>query len=210
MKLFETLRSAAVGCSVLIASAGFAAAEVTVLGWPGGPEETALRAAAKAYNARTDVDDADKVELIFFNRDGFFDKLQADLAAGTDAFDLNLLATYSIGRYAPFMKPVVLSDDAGATFGDSVLSTMQFDGQQYGVPTDLSLHFLYYRKDLIDALLADADAKARYSEIAREHLGEALEPKHPDDWTWNDFAATALYFTKAVNPDSPTRYVSVR
>ncbi len=209
MKLFKMLRSAAVGCSVLIASAGFATAEVTVLGWPGGPEETALRAAAKAYNARTDVGDADKVELIFFNRDGFFDKLQADLAAGTDAFDLNLLATYSIGRYAPFMKPVELSDDAGATFGDSVLSTMQFDGQQYGVPTDLSLHFLYYRKDLIDALLADADAKARYSEIAKEHLGEALEPRHPDDWTWNDFAANALYFTKSVNPDSPTRYGTV-
>lgn len=35
----------------LLASAG-ARAEVTVLGWPGGPEETALRAAAKAYNER--------------------------------------------------------------------------------------------------------------------------------------------------------------
>ncbi|MGI3124694.1 extracellular solute-binding protein [Nitratireductor sp. PBL-C9] len=189
--------------------AGVASAEVTVLGWPGGPEETALRAAAEAYNAKDDVSDENKVELLFFNRDGFWDKLQADLAAGSDAFDLNLLATYSIGRYAPFMEPVELSDGAQALYGDAVLSTMQFDGKQYGVPTDLSLHFMYYRKDLIDALMSDDGARARYAEISKEHLGEALEPKNPDDWTWDDYAATALYFTKAVNPDSPTRYGTV-
>ncbi len=189
--------------------AGVASAEVTVLGWPGGPEETALRAAAEAYNARDDISDENKVELLFFNRDGFWDKLQADLAAGSDAFDLNLLATYSIGRYAPFMEPVELSDGAQALYGDAVLSTMQFDGKQYGVPTDLSLHFMYYRKDLIDALMSDDSAKARYAEISKEHLGQPLEPKNPDDWTWDDYAATALYFTKAVNPDSPTRYGTV-
>ncbi len=189
--------------------AGVASAEVTVLGWPGGPEETALRAAAEAYNAKDDVSDENKVELLFFNRDGFWDKLQADLAAGSDAFDLNLLATYSIGRYAPFMEPVELSDGAQALYGDAVLSTMQFDGKQYGVPTDLSLHFMYYRKDLIDALMSDDGARARYVEISKEHLGQALEPKNPDDWTWDDYAATALYFTKAVNPDSPTRYGTV-
>ncbi|CAN0656406.1 Family 1 extracellular solute-binding protein (plasmid) [Nitratireductor aquimarinus] len=189
--------------------AGVASAEVTVLGWPGGPEETALRAAAEAYNAKDDVSDENRVELLFFNRDGFWDKLQADLAAGSDAFDLNLLATYSIGRYAPFMEPVELSDGAQALYGDAVLSTMQFDGKQYGVPTDLSLHFMYYRKDLIDALMSDHSARARYAEISKEHLGQALEPKNPDDWTWDDYAATALYFTKAVNPDSPTRYGTV-
>ena len=58
-----------------------ALADVTVLGWPGGPEETALRKVAEVYNGK--AADADKVKLIFFNRDGFFDKLQADLAAGT-------------------------------------------------------------------------------------------------------------------------------
>ena len=91
---------------------GVAQATVTVLGWPGGPEEAALRAAAKVYNEKSDVAAADKVELIFFSRDGFFDKLQADLAAGTKAFDANLIATYSIGRYAPFMKPIELGSGA--------------------------------------------------------------------------------------------------
>jgi multiple sugar transport system substrate-binding protein len=77
------------------------------------------------------------------------------------------------------------------------------------VPTDLSTHFLYYRKDLIDALLADPEAQAKYTEIAQEKLGKPLVPKDPDGWTWDDFAATALYFTKAVNPDSPVRYGTV-
>ncbi|MDR7223029.1 sugar ABC transporter substrate-binding protein [Aminobacter aminovorans] len=207
---FSTLRKGgliAAAIASLMASPAFA--KVTVLGWPGGPEETALRAAADAYNAKSDTSDANKVELLFFNRDGFWDKLQADLAAGSKAFDVNLLATYSIGRYAPFMEPVELSDEAKAVYGDSVLSTMQYEGKHFGVPTDLSLHFMYYRKDLLEALLKDDAAKAKFAEISEKHLGKKLEPKNPDEWTWDDYAATALYFTQAVNPDSPTRYGTV-
>lgn len=198
------------GSAALLAMlASTAHAEVTVLGWPGGPEEAALRAVTEIYNARADVADEDKVELLFTSRDGFFDKLQVDLAAGSTAFDINLIATYSIGRYAPFMEPISLSDEADGVFGDTVLSTMQFDGQQYGVPTDLSLHFLYYRQDLIDALLADESQHALYGDIAEEYLGERLAPASPEEWTWQDFAANALYFSRSVNPDSPTRYGTV-
>ena len=180
-----------------------ASAEVTVLGWPGGPEEAALRKAAEAYNAK--ASDADKVKLIFFNRDGFFDKLAADLAAGSKEFDVNLLATYAIGRYAPFMDPIALPDSAKAVFSDKVLATMLYGGKQYGVPTDLSLHFMYYRKDLIDQLMSDPAWKKRYEEISQKELGKTLDPKDPDQWTWEDWMATSYFFTKAINPDSPTR-----
>lgn len=207
--IYAKMKQALYAACALGLLAGPALAEVTVLGWPGGPEEVALRAAADAYNAKSDTADADKVELLFFNRDGFWDKLQADLAAGSKAFDVNLLATYSIGRYAPFMEPIQLSDDAKAVYGDAVLATMQYQNQQYGVPTDLSAHFMYYRTDLIDALMKDDAAKAKYGEISEKLLGKKLEPKMPDEWTWDDYAATALYFTQAVNPDSPTRYGTV-
>ncbi len=184
-----------------------ALAEVTVLGWPGGPEEEALRKAAEAYNGS--AADADKVKLIFFNRDGFFDKLAADLAAGSKEFDMNLLATYAIGRYAPFMDPIELPAASKDVFSDKVLATMQFGGKQYGVPTDLSLHFMYYRKDLTDQLMSDAAWKTRYGEISQKFMGKAMAPKDPDQWTWDDWMATALFFTKEINPDSPTRYGSV-
>jgi len=203
-----SLKALLAGAAMIAAMGAPAAlAEVTVLGWPGGPEEAALRKAAEAYNAT--AADADKVKLIFFNRDGFFDKLAADLAAGSKDFDVNLLATYAIGRYAPFMDPITLPDSAKAVFGDKVLATMQFGGKQYGVPTDLSLHFMYYRKDLIDQLTSDPAWKKRYEEVSQKELGKTLDPKDPDQWTWDDWAATALFFTKSINPDSPTRYGAV-
>lgn len=208
MKLAKNLVQG-IAALALLAAPTISEAEVTVLGWPGGPEEEALRAVTEIYNARPEVAEDDKVELIFFSRDGFFDKLQADLAAGTDAFDANLLATYSIGRYAPYMTPVNLSFEAGQVFDGNILKIMQFDGKQYGLPTDVSLHFLYYRSDLIDDLLSNEEQIARYGDISEEYLDVRLEPKNPDDWTWQDFVANALYFSKSVNPDSPTRYGTV-
>lgn len=208
MMKFKHISSAVLALMLSAAALpGLANAKVVVLGWPGGSEETALRATTDLYNKT--ASDADKVELLFFNRDGFFDKLQADMAAGSDAFDVNLVATYSIGRYAPYMEPIQLNADATKVFGDTVLKTMQFDGKQYGVPTDLSLHFMYYRKDLIDALIADPEAKAKYAEISKKYLGKELAPKQPDDWTWDDWAATSLYFSKQVNRQSPVRYGAV-
>ncbi|MBV9243337.1 MAG: sugar ABC transporter substrate-binding protein [Methylobacteriaceae bacterium] len=195
--------------AVMSLAAGTALADVTVLGWPGGPEELALRKVAETYNARSDVAEKDKIKLIFFNRDNFFDKLEADMAAGSTEFDVNLLATYGIGRYAPFMDPITLPPSAKEAFSDRALSTMQFGGKQYGVPTELSLHFMYYRKDLIEQLMSNADWKKKYGEIAQQKLGRALEPKDPDQWTWDDYAATALFFTKSINPASPTRYGTV-
>jgi multiple sugar transport system substrate-binding protein len=209
MKVRTISLSAAALLFASVAMPGISNATVTVLGWPGGTEETALRATVEAYNAKPDTSEADKVALLFFNREGFYDKLQADMAAGSDAFDINLVATYSIGRYAPYMQPIDLGPDAAKTFGDSVLKTMQFDGKQYGVPTDLSLHFLYYRKDLVAALMTDNAAKAKYAEISKKYLGKELQPKDPDSWTWDDWAATALYFSKQVNSASPVRYGTV-
>ena len=201
---------AACGALALLAFGGAAArADVTVLGWPGGPEEVALRAVVEHYNAQPGTTADDKVKLIFFNRDNFWDKLQTDLAAGTAEFDANLTATYAVGRYAPFMQPIDLPAAAHTTFSDGVLKTMQFEGKQYGVPTDLSLHFMYYRSDLIAKLLSDAAWKAKYTEIAQAKLGKALAPKDPNDWTWDDYAATAMFFTKSINSDSPTRYGTV-
>jgi multiple sugar transport system substrate-binding protein len=36
-----------------------------------------------------------------------------------------------------------------------------------------------------------------------------MEPKKPDDWTWDDFMASALFFTQSINPDSPVKYGTV-
>jgi multiple sugar transport system substrate-binding protein len=72
------------------------------------------------------------------------------------------------------------------------------------LPLDTSLHFLYYRKDLIGTLAANAE---KYSAIAKTVLGKDLKPNtNPDTWTWDDTLATAAFFTQKYNPDSPTKY----
>nr|WP_244521417.1 sugar ABC transporter substrate-binding protein [Bauldia litoralis] len=194
----------ALALSALTANA--ALADITILAWPGGPEETALRKIVDNYNAIEDNDS--KASLLFFSRDNFFDKMLADAAAGSKEFDVMLTTTYSVGQYASFMVPIddLVTEEVKATFPQSALDSQSFEGHLYGIPTDLSVNFIYYRTDLFEQLMSDAAWQEKYTEIANAELGKDLEPKMPADWTWDDFVASALFFTKSINPDSPTRY----
>ncbi|MFO1068275.1 MAG: sugar ABC transporter substrate-binding protein [Geminicoccaceae bacterium] len=196
--------------TALTLGAAAARADVTLLFWP-GPESEAMQKVIDAYNDGPGKADNNKVNQLLFSRQGYFDKEIADLAAGSKEFDLALVTTYTLGRYAPFLSPIDGYLDPGVKerFAGVALDSLAYDGKQFGVPTDISIHFLYYRKDLIEQLLSDAAWKQRYGEISEQHLGKKLEPKAPDQWTWEDFAAAALFFTKSINPDSPTRYGTV-
>ncbi len=200
---------AAIVGGVLTATSAFA--DITILAWPGGPAETALRKVVDSYNDTVGKEAGSKANLLYFSRDNFFDKMLSDSAAGSKEFDVMLTATYNIGKYAPFMTPIddLATDAVKTTFPKAALDSQSYEGHLYGIPTDLSLHFLYYRKDLIDQLLSDDAWKAKYREISEENLGKAMDPKAPADWTWDDYIATALFFTKSINPDSPVRYGTV-
>ena len=194
----------------LALSGAGARADVTLLFWP-GPESEAMQKVIDAYNAGQGQADGVTVDQLLFSRQGYFDKELADLAAGTTEFDLALVTTYTLGRYAPFLEPLDKYLDAGMAerFAPVALDSLKAEDAQYGVPTDISLHFTYYRKDLIDQLLSDPAWQERYGAIAQEHLGRAMTPKDPGSWTWDDYVATALFFTELINPDSPTRYGTV-
>lgn len=180
---------------------------VTFLFWP-GPESEAMQVVIDEYNATRGMQDGVEVEMLLFSRQGFFDKLLADLAAGSTEFDLNLVTTYSLGRYAPYLSPLdpYLSADPSQTFIPASLDSLRFEGSQYGVPTDVSLHFTFFRRDLMERLETDAAWRARYAEIGAQYLGTSLSPVDPQEWTWDDYIATSLFFTRSVNPDSPTTY----
>lgn len=155
--------------------------------------------------------DGNQAEAIYFSRQGFKEKTLADAAAGSKEFDVMLTSTYDIGRYAPFMDPIddLVDDEVFKIFPPNAIATQTFDGHVYGVPNDLSLHFLYYREDYIGRLLSDPDWQARYESISEERLGKRLSPKPPSEWTWDDYTASALFFTRSINPDSPTRFGTV-
>ena len=182
---------------------------VTLLFWP--PENENMQVVIDAYNEGPGAEAGVFVDQLVFSRQGYFDKELADLAAGSTEFDLALITTYTLGRFAPYLEPIgeCVSDEVGETMLEASLDSMRFDGNLYGIPTDVSLHFMYFRQDLIDDLLADDDAQERFRAISEEHLGTAMDPKPPGEWTWDDYMATTLYFTQAINPDSPTRFGTV-
>lgn len=210
MLLKRTLLAGAAMAPALLLAGAASAADVTLLFWP-GPESEAMQKVIDAYNAGQGQADDVQVEQILFSRQGYFEKELADLAAGSTEFDVALVTTYTLGRYAPYLAPIeqYVTSEVAAGFAPVALGSLSADGHLYGVPTDLSLHMLYYRKDLVDQLLSDTAWQQRYTEIAQEHLGEALTPKAPDDWTWDDYVAATLFFSQSQNPDSPTRYGTV-
>mgnify|MGYP003674115609 CR=1 FL=1 len=201
------IKSVTVGMSALLMTSASALADITVLAWPGGPQEEALRIVVDHYNETSDS----QVELLYFSRDNFFDKMLADLAAGSQDFDVMLTATYNVGKYAPFMVPIddLITEEVLSTFPQGAIDTQSYEGHVYGLPTDLSLNFLYYREDLINELLSNAEWQAKYAEISEEYLGVAMAPKPVDDWNWDDYIAASLFFTRSINSDSPVAYGTV-
>ena len=192
------------GAVALVAATGMARADITILGWPGGPAAESLRQVVNQYNETRGAEIGSTAELLYFSRDNFFDKMLSDLAVGSTQFDLMLTATYNVGTYAPFMDPIndLITDQVMEVFPQSAIDSQSFEGDLYGIPTDLGVHFLYYRTDLIDQLLSDADWQARYAEISAEYTAEAMVPKPVDDWTWDDYIASSLFFTQSINEDS--------
>jgi multiple sugar transport system substrate-binding protein len=183
---------------------------VTFLFWP-GPESEAMQKVIDAYNAKQGVTDNVDVSMLLYSRQGFFDKLLADMAAGSTDFDLNLVTTYSLGRYAPYLTPLngYLAGDPSKVFIQASLNSLALDKIQYGVPTDVSLHFTFYRKDLIQQLMSNPAWQKTYAAVSQKYLGKSMKPVDPASWTWDDYLAATLFFTKSINPDSPTQFGTV-
>ncbi|MGI9433802.1 MAG: sugar ABC transporter substrate-binding protein, partial [Geminicoccaceae bacterium] len=80
-------------------------ADITILAWPGGDPEKAMREVIDLYNETQGKTDGSEASVIYFSRQGFKEKMLADAAAGSTEFDVMLTSTYDIGRYAPFMDP---------------------------------------------------------------------------------------------------------
>ncbi len=115
----------AVAASVMMATA--ALADITIPPVPGGLAGTALRKVVDNYNATVGKDAGSKATLLYFSRDNFFDKMLSDSAAGSREFDVMLTATYSVGKYAPFMTPIddLITEDVKKTFPQSALDSAE-------------------------------------------------------------------------------------
>jgi len=188
--------------------------EVTMLYWP-GPESEAMQKVVDHYNDTQGKEDGIQVEMLQFSRQGFFDKQQTALSAKTKSFDIAFPPTYILGRLAPNLEPIEpYFEKNGALdnldiYFDSTLEAMSYNDQLYALPTDVSFHLTFYRKDLLNELINNDEWTKKYGEITEEYLGEKLQPKEAENWTWDDYVGYSLFFTKSINNESPTRYGTV-
>lgn len=114
----------------------------------------------------------------------YHDKILTTLSAGSDTYDLIMVAYQWSGEFSPFLVPITdrVAEDEDVLGGilDAATETYVYQGEQYGIPFTAQAETLFYRTDLF------ADA--------------GLEPPT----SWEEFTETADFFTD--NPDYPGVY----
>ena len=189
---------------------------VKMVYWP-GPESDAMQKVVEYYNTTMTPETGVSIEMVLFSREGFWEKQDMMMAANSNEVDMYFTASYSVGKHSPYLEPLETYfankdlDQGGKidTFIASAADSLKWEDTQFAIPLDVSNHFMYYRTDLMEKLLSDAAWQQKYTEIAKQELGLELTPKSPDEWVWEDYIATSLFFTKKYNPDSPTTYGTV-
>lgn len=144
-------------------------------------ESSALRKLAEPFEAQSGI----KVEFVELGRDNYFTALGTQLFAGSKAFDILFMPNTSIAQFAaanailPLNSFIGNPELTGEDFDMAdFITAYRYQGDIYALPTDISTHFLYYRSDLI-----------------------ASPPE-----TWSQFYETARQYTRALTPESPTRW----
>ena len=205
MRLKKTSIALATALSLVVGLAVLpnanAATTVKMVLWP-GPEGDAMQKVVDAYNTSQGKKDGVTVKMILLSRDNTFAKEAALMKAKSSEYDIYFTASYLVGQHAPYLSDLKGIKDS--RYLKASVDSLKVAGKQKALPLDTSLHFMYYRTDLIDSLSANA---AKYSSIAQEVLGKDLKPNtNPATWTLDDALATAAFFTQKYNPDSPTKY----
>jgi multiple sugar transport system substrate-binding protein len=174
-----------------------------MVAWP-GPEGDAMAKVVSAYNAGQGKKDGVNIQMTLLSRTDTFSKEAALMATKSSEFDVYFTSSYLVAQHAPYLAP--LQNVNAAAYFPSAVQSLQVKGAQSALPLDVSNHFLYYRTDLINKLMSDASWKATYQKISKQIVGQTLDPKAPADWNWNDYIATAAFFSQKYNPASPTKF----
>jgi multiple sugar transport system substrate-binding protein len=194
--------------TILAGSTWAFAADVTTVNmvlWP-GPEGDAMQKVVDAWNKDQGAKQNIQVKMILLSRDDTFSRETTEIAAKSSNVDIYFDASYNVAYYQAGLDPIDDLKVDESNYFKSVIDTLKIDGKLYALPLDVSNHFLYYRKDLIEKLMSDDAWKAKYRDISAKVLGTARDPKAPEQWDADDYLAAAAFFSKADNPDSPTTY----
>jgi len=159
------------------------------------------------YNAGQGKTDKVKIEMTLLSRQDTFSKEATLMAAKSSDQDIYFVASYNVGQFAASLDPLTNVD--ASNYFPVAVDGLKYQDKQYALPLDVSNHFLLYRKDLVDALLADDAQRAAYRAVALKAVGQELDPKPADEWSLDDYKAMAAYFTVGTNSKSPTKYGTI-
>jgi len=169
---------------ILLAKPARKIVTIKMVYWP-GPEGEAMSKIVEEWNKYLAEETGVRVKIVFFGRQIFWEKETSILLARSPEIDIAFTSTYTIGRYAPYLEPLdkyfankTLYPYTLKAYFEAPLNSLRYKGKLYGIPVDVSLHVLIYRKDLI--------------------------PKPPE--TWDEFFELAKKFTRKYNSNSPTEY----
>jgi multiple sugar transport system substrate-binding protein len=169
--------------------------EITVQMWA-GPESRAMLEAVNVWNEKYAEDLGINVSLITIGRVGYPEKITSQLMSGVDKPDLIQVFSLQTGSMYPYLEVLNeyfesehFSSPDGTPYqvGEMIPATLdsgKVEGKQYTIPTDVSWHLIFYRKDLMDL-------KANPVE------------------TYEEFVPFAKKFVKSMNPDSKTPYATI-
>jgi multiple sugar transport system substrate-binding protein len=182
-----------------------AATTVNMVLWP-GPEGDAMQKVVDAWNKEQGAKQGVSVKMILLSRDNTFSRETTEIGAKSSNVDIYFVASYNVNFYQAGLEPIDTIGVDESNYFKSAIDSLKIGGKLYALPLDVSNHFLYYRKDLIARLLSEDAWKSKYRDISKTVLGTARDPKDPSEWDADDYLATAAFFSKSANPDSPTQY----
>jgi multiple sugar transport system substrate-binding protein len=209
----RTLAALITGVSLTLAACGGSSdgggggggGTVKMVLWP-GPEGDAMQKVVDAYNSGQGKEDGINVEMVLLSRDDTFAREATEIGTRSSNVDLYFTASYNVGFFQAGLDPLEDLDIDKSNYFETAVSGLSIDEQLFALPLDVSNHFLYYRKDLIDQLMSDPQWQATYREVSQAVLGTARDPKAPEDWDLDDYLAMAAFFSESENPSSPTKY----
>ena len=159
------LLTAAIAAGALVAgitvAPAQAATEVKMILWP-GPEGEAMQKVVDAYNAGQGKKDGVVVKQVLLSRDNTFAKEAALMKAKSSEYDIYFTASYLVGQHAPYLSEIKGVNDK--IYLKASIDGLKVNKKQMALPLDTSLHFMYYRTDLVSSLSTDANT-AKYKQI---------------------------------------------
>lgn len=200
--VLTALAIALTGCSGTSSNAAGSTTTLKMIFEP-GPEADAMAKLVKTYNAGPGKKDHIAVQITQLSRTDTFAKEATVMATKSSEYDIYRTTSYLIAQHAPYLDPITVNQSA---YFPTAVDSLKVGGKLYGLPLDVSNQFLFYRKDLIDAMMKDPSG---YAAISKQVVGQSLQPKDPSAWNWDDYIASAAYFTKKYNPSSPMTYGTI-